>query len=154
MIKSQYYFIFLLLFSFLFSSCNVGLTTRKALRTTSFMPDKVEMHMTLEDFESLGEAEVSISFNRYFGFVTILNEINGKEVAKRNVNSIQTYGRSWMHIGYNLEKALYDAQIKIPEAEIFIPVSIIIEQQKMFLGSKTKKTLKVRAYKLKHEEKL
>ncbi|MBI9067438.1 MAG: hypothetical protein JEZ09_09110 [Salinivirgaceae bacterium] len=132
----------------LFSSCAVT-KTQKGMRTTTFMPDRVEMRITLEDFEMVGESTVTVTYNKYLGVIKVLRSINGKEVAKRNVNTIQTYGRSWMPIGAYLERALYDAQLELKDAEIFIPVNIMTETENMFLGSKTKKTMKVRAYKMK-----
>jgi hypothetical protein len=132
----------------LVSSCGLGTKTQKSLRTTSFMPDYVELKLTMDNFEYLGSSEVSVRYNKYIGFITFLHEINEKEVARRNINSIRTYGRTWLLVGPYLRRAMYDAKIEIPEAEIFIPVTVITEEQKMFLGSSIKKTMKVKAYKI------
>ncbi len=135
----------------LLSSCGIGTKTQRSLRTTSFMPDYVELRLDMDDFEYLGSSEVSVTYNKYFGFITFLHEINEKEVARRNVNSIRTYGRTWLFVGPYLRRALYDAKLEIPDAEIFIPVTIITEEQKMFMGSLIKKTMKVKAYKIKEQ---
>ena len=146
MLKNKH-FIYILLLSLIVTSC--GVTNKKAMRTTTFMPDRVELRLSLDDFELLGEAEVSVTYNRYLGLITVLHEINDKEVAKRNINQIDTYGRTWLPIGPKLKRALYDAQIEIPKADIFVPVSIITEEQKMFGGSKVKKIMKVKAFRIK-----
>lgn len=138
---------YLSVITLLLSSCAVNVS-RKAMRTTTFMPDVVRLDLTLDDFEQVGETTVTFSYNTYLGAIRVLQDINGKEVAKRNVNSVKTYGRTWLPVGPYLERALYDAQLEIREAEIFIPVSIITEQENMFLGARVKKTMKVRAFKI------
>lgn len=149
MSKYKLLFIFIALIVFM-SSCQVGIfTTKKAMRTTTFMPDKVELRLTLDDFVLVGETEVTINYNRYLGFITKLHEINGEAVIRNKVNKIQTFGRSWLPLGPYLDRALYDVQVKYSEAEIFIPVYIVTEKQQLFLGAKVKKTLKVKAYKIK-----
>lgn len=146
--KIKNIFLFAIPVALLLSSC-AATKTQKGMRTTTFMPDRVEMRITLEDFEMVGESTVTVTYNKYLAGIKVLRLINGKEVAKRNVNTIQTYGRTWMPIGAYLERALYDAQLEIKDAEIFIPVNIMTETETMFLGSKIKKTMKVRAYKMK-----
>jgi hypothetical protein len=117
------------------------------------MPDRVEMHLEREDFEHLGDTTITVTYNRYIGFIKVLREINGKDVSRRNVVTVQTYGRTWMpfwRFGGYINRALYDAKQAIPEAEIFIPVMVITESQNMFLGRKVKKTVEVRAYRIKY----
>lgn len=132
----------------LLSSC-AGTYTVNKMRTTSLMPDNVEMKLTMDDFVFIKDTEVSVTYNTYLGGITILREINGKEASKRMVNSVSTYGRTWMYISPYLQRALYDAKQEIPDAEIFIPVTEVDEIENMVLGNKIKKTLTVRAYKMK-----
>ncbi len=130
------------------TSC-AGTYTVNKMRTTSLMPDNVEMKLTMDDFVFIKDTDVSVTYNIYLNRIKVLREINGKEASKRTVNSVATYGRTWMYISPYLERALYDAKQEIPDAEIFIPVTEVDEIQNMFLGSKVKKTLTVRAYKMK-----
>ncbi len=130
------------------TSC-AGTYTVNKMRTTSLMPDNVEMKLTMDDFVFIKDTEVSVTYNTYLGSINILREVNDKEASKRNVNSVSTYGRTWMYISPYLQRALYDAKQEIPDAEIFIPVTEVDEIQNMFLGKKIKKTLTVRAYKMK-----
>ncbi len=135
----------------LMPSC-IGMKTQKSLRTTTMMPDRVELRLELDDFEYLGDTTVTIAYNRYFGFIKVLREINGKDVSRRNVVTVQTHGRSWMPFwafGEYINRALYDAKQAIPDGEIFIPVMITTETNNMFLGRKVIKTIEVRAYRLK-----
>lgn len=135
----------------LFASCNV--TTNKLMRTGTFMPNDIQLHQTMNDFELLGEGEVSVEYGRYLFLFTHLNLINGKEVARRNQTIINFSGNG--NFSFNLlenkkiRRAVYDMHIKYPTADFLVPVNIITEKQGMFLGSRIKQTMKVKAYKIK-----
>jgi hypothetical protein len=135
----------------LFASCSVK--TNKLMRTGSFMPTEVQLHQTMNDFELLGEGEVSVEYGRYFFFFTHLNLINGKEVARRNQTIINFNGSGDFSFKLlpdkKIRRAVYDMHIKYPDADFLVPVNIITEKQGMFLGSKVKQTMKVKAYKIK-----
>jgi hypothetical protein len=135
----------------LFASCSVK--TNKLMRTGTFMPNDIRLNQTMSDFELLGEGDVSVEYGRYFFFFTHLNLINGKEVARRNQTIINFAGSG--NFSYTLipntkiRRAVYDMHIKYPTADFLVPVNIITETQGMFLGSKVKQTMKVKAYKIK-----
>lgn len=141
--------IFLLLGAILLSSCG-NYVTKKVMRTTSFSPTSVELKLTLSDFEYIGEVEVSLTYNKYLGFFSQIHEINNKEVAKRNVNVLDLYGRMNIPVPNAAMRALYESHIKYPDAEFIVPISTIYEEQRMFLGRKGKVTLKAKAYKFKN----
>lgn len=135
----------------LLASCSVK--TNKLMRTGTFMPNDIQLHQTMSDFEYLGEGEVSVEYGRYFFFFSHLNLINGKEVARRNQTIINFSGNG--NFSYTLlpnmkiRRALYEMHVKYPNADFLVPVNIITEKQGMFLGSKVKQTMKVKAYKIK-----
>ena len=135
----------------LLSSC--GVHTSKVMRTGSFMPDEVRLDLTMNDFETLGEGDVSLEFNRYFGFINNLKLINGKEVARRNQTIIDFSGRgnfnTFLSLNSRLRRASYEMHIKYPSADFLVPVNIITEKQGMFLGSRIIQTMKIKAYKIK-----
>lgn len=135
----------------LFTSCNV--TTNKLMRTGSFMPTEVQLHQTMNDFELLGEGEVSVEYGRYLFVFSHLNLINGKEVARRNQTIINFNGDGNFAFALmpntKIRRAAYDMHIKYPTADFLVPVNIITERQGMFLGSKLKQTMKIKAYKIK-----
>jgi hypothetical protein len=135
----------------LFASCSVK--TNKLMRTGTFMPNDIRLNQTMSDFELLGEGEVSVEYGRYFYFFTHLNLINGKEVARRNQTIINFTGNGNFNFtlleNTKLRRAVYDMHIKYPTADFLVPVNIITETQGMFLGSKVKQTMKVKAYKIK-----
>lgn len=147
--KKHNIIIFLFLGGLLLSSCG-NYVTRKVMRTTSFSPTSVELKLTLSDFEYIGEVEVSVSYNKYLGIITKIHEINNKEVARRNVNIVDLYGRMNVPVPPAAMRALYESHIKYPDAEIIVPISSIYEEQRMFMGRKGKVTLKAKAFKFKN----
>jgi hypothetical protein len=132
----------------LLASC-ASMYTVKSINTTSFAPTSVELKLTLDDFEYIGDDTVSVTYNTYFGMFHIIHNLNNKEVARRNVNVIQLYGRQNLPVNGRLKRALFASHIKYPNAEFIIPVSTITETQQMVFGSKNKMNLRVKAYKLK-----
>lgn len=135
----------------LLSSCSV--TTNKMMRTGSFMPTEVQLHQTMNDFEFLGEGEVSVEYSRYILLFSHLNLINGKEVARRNQTIINFNGSGNFSLALlpntKIRRAAYDMHIKYPNADFLVPVNIITERQGMFLGSRIKQTMKIKAYRIK-----
>ena len=143
-----------LLCSLLFTSCGIGLRTTRSARSASFMPNDVRLNVTMDDYQYLGTEEVSVSYKRYFGFFTFYNEINGQETTLRNINIVNLYGGSAIGFtkwDFTLLRALYSAMVKHQDADFVVPVSLVTEQEQMFLGKNAKKTLKVKVYKIKEK---
>ena len=138
-----------MLFAILLSSC-FGTYTNKTMRTGTLMPNMVRLDLTLDDFELLGEMEVSVQFHRYIGIFNIINQINEEPFDRRHRNSVSLYGHRNIPL-YNgvIREALYKVHVKIPDADFVVPVNFISETDKMFLGRKVKGVLKVKAYKIK-----
>ena len=152
-LKNIIFLISIIVFASLFSSC--GVSTTKLMRTGTFMPNDVRLNMTLDDFQYLGESEVTIEYSKYFGFITVFKLINGKEVARRNhsIMSLEGNGNFSMPLMLNqkLRRALFDVHIKYPNADFIVPVNIITESEGMFLGSNIKQKIKVKGYKIKEK---
>jgi hypothetical protein len=153
-IKSFTYILSIILFVVFLSSC--GVTTTKLMRTGSFMPNDVRLNMTMDDFQYLGDAEVTAEYSKYFGFITVFKLINGKEVARRNssIISLEGSGNFSLSLTLNskLRRALFDVHIKYPNADFIVPVNIITESEGMFLGNVVKQKIKVKAYKIKDKQ--
>jgi len=132
----------------LLSSCSVK-TTRQ-LRTATFMPNKVELRETLNDFEYLGEVEVEVSYSRYIGLFSVTHTINGEPLSNSK-NIIIFHGTKNLPITLDrhLNKAIFKAYKEYPDADILMPTLLTREKQQMFLGSKITKKAKIKAYKLK-----
>ncbi|MFC2137612.1 hypothetical protein ACFLTE_05555 [Bacteroidota bacterium] len=132
----------------LFITSCVGTNTEKMMRTTTFLPNNIELKLTLDDFEYLGDIEISVQYSKYIGIINFYDKVNDREVPKRNANFVSLYGKGNVPMGPKLRQALYEAHIKMPEADILVPVHVISETQQMFLGRKIKKTCKVKGYKI------
>ena len=132
----------------LLNSCAV--TTKKDIRSASFLPHKVELHQTMDDFELLGEVDVSVEYSKYLLFFSMVNTINGEPTSKSK-NIIVFHGSSRLPISLDkhLNRAVYKAYKEYPNADFFMPTIISKEESKMFLGAKVKKEAKIQAYRLK-----
>ena len=137
----------------LVSSSKIGSSTVHSTRAGTFMPNDIQLHLTMDDFQYLGTQEVSASFKKYLGFITIFNEINSQEVAKRTVNIVNLFGNSNLPVKMDgtMMRALHVALVNVPDADFVVPVSIVTEKQQMFLGSVVTKKLKVKMYKVKEK---
>jgi hypothetical protein len=135
----------------LLSSCT-GMRTAHSVRAGNFIPNTVDLRLTMEDFELLGVQEVTVSYKKYLGFITFLNEINGQEVAQRNVNIVYMNGSTGfptLKLETKLLRALYSSLVNHPETDFVVPVSIVTDTHQMFGGSTITKKLKVKLYKIK-----
>ncbi len=130
------------------SSCSV--TTKQNIRTTSFTPDRVEMRQTLDDYEFLGEVNISVEYSRYLSIFSVIHTINGQPLS-RSKNIVVLHGSNDLPISFDrfLNKAMYKAYKEYPNADFLVPTLIAKEKTQMFLGSKIKKDAKIKAYSLK-----
>ncbi len=147
---NKFKFIILIVATLFLGSCSIGKNiSEKDIKTTSFMPNIVQLNLELDDFEYVGEAEVTIVYKKILGF-TLLYEINGKPVNRNQINSLELHGRTFIPVIPGLERALFDTHRTMPDADIMIPFYTLTEKQNMFLASNVTKTLKVKAYKFRH----
>jgi len=117
--------------------------------SVNFIPDRVEMHVNLDDYEMLGEMEVTIKYKRYFGLIKIVQSINNEPINRRVKKTMEVYGLEGIKIRKNLERALYKVHEEYPSGDFIVPVYSAEKKHKMFLGRRIKKTLKVKIYKTK-----
>jgi hypothetical protein len=140
--------IIILLSLILFSACSVT-EVNKSSRSADFTPDIVEMHVTPDDYQYLGEMEVSVEHKRYFGIFKVMGNINGEPAKRRMQKSITLYGSQWMNVSDHLRRALFKVHQQYPEGDLVVPAYKISKKKKMFLGRRIKETLKVKIYKRK-----
>lgn len=141
----------LLVITLMVSSCGIGMHTNKTMRTGTLMPNSVRLDVTLDDFELLGEMEVSVQYHQYLGFFKVVNEMNGQPYDRRHTNRISMVGYGNIPISANkyVKEAMYQAHIKMPDADFLVPVNMISEVNQMLGGRKVKTVVKVKAYKIK-----
>lgn|SRR5574344_129028 len=108
-----------------------------------------KLEMNMNDLTFLGETEISCEYDTYFGIIRHLNMVNGENYIPGNDDKLIVH-RAGLHFpckGMNLASAKIMKQY--PEACYF---QVIMETKKtdvLFLGSTTKRTAKIRAYKFK-----
>lgn len=137
-----------LIIMFLFSACATT-DIEKNTGSMNFIPDRVEMHVNLDDYEMLGEMEVSINYSKYFGLFKIIKTINEEPYERRVKKTMEVYGLQGIKIRNDLERALYKVHEKYPSGDFIVPVYTVEKKHKMFLGRRVKKVLKVKVYKTK-----
>lgn len=133
----------------LLSSC-VGMRTSSSTSSVTMAPNNVELQMKISDYQYLGTENVTVSYNRYLGFYTIYDNINGANAEMRNVKivDLQT-ANDPIPLNEGMRRALYNAMVKYPEIDFVVPVNVLTERNQMFLGRKVTQKLRVRMYKLK-----
>ena len=144
----KYKMLLLIVVTLLITSCT---KTSSDIRTASFMPTRVELQQTMENYEFLGDVDVDVDYSRYLFFFNIVHTINGKPASKdRDV--LIFHGKKNIPITFDrqLRRAIYKALKEFPDADILMPVLITKQVGYMFLRAKIKKTAKIKAYKLKH----
>jgi len=128
----------------MFASC--GTLTK----TSSFTPNNVELQISMNDLNCLGETEVSVSYRTYLGFFSVVDEINGDIYDPTNVKTADLEG-----FGINLitEKHLNKAAYKVvelyPGAAYYQVVSKTKSKDRLFLGNEVTVTARIRAYSFK-----
>lgn len=151
----KYIFIFLTLF---LGSCitpNPTVQSQKA-KTATLFPDAVLLEMTFKDLEFLGETEVSYEYTNYGPGINRLRKINDQSASDYTSYKeyVQFEGKhqSWLgqfFLSYQ-ERALVKAYQEFPEADYIEPTVTTVQKRNMWpAGAKIKKTIKVKAYKLK-----
>ncbi len=133
----------------LLASCSSVQHYNKA-KTASFAPDKVELFMTMSDYQYLGEVEISVDYKTYLGFITYTESVNEQPYNRYGEKQyVSLRGEKDFRIGRTLRKAMYKVLEAYPNADYYVPTSSVEKVEHMTLGKKVKKTAIVKCYKLK-----
>ena len=151
----KYIIIFLTLF---LGSCIAPNPTiqSKRTKTATLFPDAVLLEMTFKDLEFLGETEVSYEYTNYGLWINRIRKINNEPASDYTSYKeyVQFEGKhqSWLgkfFLSYQ-ERALVKAYQEFPDADYIEPIVTSVKKRNMWPGgAKIKKTIKVKAYKLK-----
>ena len=126
----------------LMSSCG-SMTYNSTFRT-----DDVRLNIGMDDLEYIGESEISVSYDVYFGFIKVLRQVNGVDFDRLNVAKTNLDGLNGMLHGF-MNKAAYKVIADYPDGEYFQPVYKTKSINRLFLGREITTTAKVRVYKFK-----
>lgn len=108
---------------------------------------KLEMNMS--DLVFLGESEISCEYDTYLGFIHHINKVNGEVYTPGDKTTLDIPQRGLKFSTKGMKLAAGKLLNKYPDARYFQVVLETKNTDVMFLGSTTKRTAKVRAYKFK-----
>jgi len=145
----KYIILFIIGFALLGTSCTLGRLTHKTVPATSFTPNIVKLDLTMEQFEYLGETEISVTLKTYFGMFKRIETINGLPKDIRNIKLTTFYGNKDIPVEGILKRAAYKVIEDFPDADYYVPVNYQENIHRMFLGNTKTITMKVKAYKFK-----
>ena len=120
------------------SSCSV-------VRQSTYSPRAVEHNLCMEDFEYLGQTEVSVEYRKYLGVFRTIDVINGQKYDGKKVVYTKLPGCNSLV----LNRAAYKVWEEYPEADYLVVSRSQRSIERLLLGSEIKVSAKVKAYKLK-----
>ena len=136
-------------FVLLCTSCTLGRFSHKTAPATSFTPGIVKLELTMDQFEYLGETQISVTQKTYMGIFTRLETINGLPKDIHNKKFVEFYGNHEIPVKGIMKRAAYKVIEDFPNADYYIPVNYKKEVTRMFLGSTITQTITIKAYKFK-----
>lgn len=130
----------------LFAGCA---TSRHQSMHSTFRPDDVRLNIAVQDMECIGETEISISEDIYFGIFKSTREVNGQKYDSWNKKTASLYGATWGHKARGFRKATPKVVEMFPDADFYQVVRESSKVERMFGMNAITRTALVKAYKLK-----
>lgn len=122
---------------FVFTSCT------QQFKSTPVAPVNVQVNVTMDDLEYVGEVTGTSTQSYLFGVMPI----GGRRFHTGEFTSQS--GFVALPQGRGVSNAMYDALQSQADADFVLPVSVEATKNVMFLGNKTTYTVRAKAYKLK-----
>ncbi len=107
--------------------------------------------MYADDFELMGEVEISYESRRYLGFLNYVDKINGQDVPVREIERVNINGLTDIPVDRFMRRAAVKVIEQFPDADYYIPHYSKITIHQMFLGRRINEKMVIRAYKLKYD---
>jgi len=146
----KYIVLFIIGFALLGAACTLGKFSHKTAPATSFAPGIVKLELTMEQFEYLGETEISVNHKTYLGIFSRLDSINGLPKEPHNKKFVKFFGNHDIPVKGKMKRAAYKVIEEFPNADYYIPVNYQKNVTRMFLGSSKTQKMTIKAYKLKN----
>jgi hypothetical protein len=142
------YIIPALLLAVLLNGCK---TTTHTVKRGAFIPegDAIRLQMTMNDLEIAGETEITVSYYRYLGIFTVINEVNGVGYNPYNLNKTRINGVSF-GASSKLCKATDKIIEEIPDASWYHVVYNKKKDEPLIFGKVISETALIRAYNIKY----
>jgi hypothetical protein len=139
-------FIFVIAVAISMASC-LGTSKSSVASNRPMNADQIRLDLKMEDFQLLGEEQYNIVYRTYFGIFNFVDSLNGKSVERRNLKTISF--SSFPSLNRKFTRAIAPIVEKYPQVDFITPIYSTVQSNHMFLGSKNKFTVKVKAYKFK-----
>ncbi len=137
----------------LLAACVLVLASCSVSRIAVSSPDikRLELNITMDDLEYLGESEISVEYRRYLGFIRVVDMVNGKEKDKNETKVLTVSSNAFASGCFSgaLGKAAYKLADEFPTADYYRVSSKQKQGTRLFLGGHYTVKAKVKAYKLK-----
>lgn len=150
--KKLTWIISLLILSTVITSCSNFYTYNKK-RAVSFTPDFVRLDVTVDDFEYLGQTEISVNSRTYLGFIKVLDSINNRPYNYRDIRVTDLNGSNDIQLRREMRKAAYKVIDEFPEATYYVIANDYKQINRMFLGRNEVHRMEIQAFKYKIEDK-
>jgi hypothetical protein len=132
------------------SSCS-NYYTFSAKRTASFTPNLVQLNVDIDDFEYLGQTEISVISRNYLGFIQVIDTVNNRLYNYRDIRVTDLNGPRDLRLSGEMKKAAHKVVDEFPEATYYIVSSDYLQINRLFLGKKVNRRMEIQAYKFKIE---
>lgn len=137
------YFLFCIVCALALTSCG---TTKNA---KVFRPNNIQLNIALSELEYLGDCEISVSYDTYFGLFTHIDKVNGEPYNSLEHTSADITPFTGIMSSGPVELAAYKVLQTYPTASYFLPICQTTTKTKLLFGSEKTVNVTVRAYSLK-----
>jgi hypothetical protein len=128
--------------AFFFTAC--GTTKSSSPYTVG-----TRLELSMNDLQFLGESEISCEYDTYFGIIRHLTKVNGEAYVPGNTTQLNLPASLLNFNNKGMRVAAAKLLQQYPEGTYFQVVMDTKNTDVSFLGSSTKRTVKVRVYKFK-----
>ena len=134
----------------LITSCS-NFYTFNQNRTLSLTPDFVRLDVSLDDFEYLGQTEITVDSRTYLGFIKVIDSVNNRPYNYRDIRVTDLKGPADLDLRFEMKKAAYKVVDEFPEATYYVIANDYKQINRMFLARKEVHRMEIQAFKYKIE---
>ncbi|MBQ8367248.1 MAG: hypothetical protein IJX40_05875 [Alistipes sp.] len=127
----------------------VGLASCSVVSHNAYKPDAVQLNLSMDDLEKLGEVEISVEYRTYLGFIRAIDTINGIPYDGKVHRSVAVPSYLAGMVTAPLDRALYKVFEEYPDAEYLVISNATRQKEVLFLGGESVAKAKVKVYKFK-----
>lgn len=127
----------------------VALSSCSVVRHNTYTPNSVQLNISMDDLQKLGEVEISVDYSTYLGFIRKVSAINGVAYDGKVIRKVIVPNTLAGNLPAPLKRAMYKVYDEYPEAEYIVVSSTRSEKSRLFLGGETKATATIKVYKFK-----